>query len=63
MSRYPSEDVARFDQQFAETEWERNDRMARRRKLKAASPYGEMCQDPYLCAGKGYCPRDPTCGD
>lgn len=27
------------------------------------SPYGEWCRDPYACANKGYCPRDPTCGD
>lgn len=25
--------------------------------------YGEMCRDPKLCAGKGYCPRDPACND
>jgi len=30
---------------------------------KRSSPYGEMCRDPDACAGKGYCPRDPTCGD
>ncbi|SCB51764.1 hypothetical protein GA0061099_102142 [Bradyrhizobium yuanmingense] len=23
--------------------------------------YGEMCHDPKICAGKGYCPRDPSC--
>lgn len=27
------------------------------------APYGEWCRDPKLCAGKGYCPRDPNCGD
>lgn len=27
------------------------------------APYGEWCRSPELCAGKGYCPRDPTCGD
>lgn len=32
MNRYPSEDVARFDQQFAETEDERNARLRRKRK-------------------------------
>lgn len=21
------------------------------------------CSRPELCAGKGYCPRDPNCGD
>ena len=26
-------------------------------------PYGPMCRNPSLCAGKGWCPRDPTCGD
>ena len=25
--------------------------------------YGEMCRDPKICAGKGYCPRDPNCAD
>lgn len=35
--RYPSEDVARFDQQFAETEDERNDRLRRKRKAIAPS--------------------------
>ena len=25
--------------------------------------YGEWCRDPAACAGKGYCPHDPTCGD
>ena len=31
--------------------------------LRRHLPYGEMCRSPELCAGKGYCPRDPTCGD
>ena len=26
-------------------------------------PYGEWCRNPKACAGKGYCPLDPTCGD
>lgn len=26
-------------------------------------PYGRMCRDPSKCRGKGYCPKDPTCGD
>ena len=30
---------------------------------KKSSPYGDWCHDPLICAGKGYCPRDPTCGD
>ena len=63
MGRYPSEDVARFDQQFAETEQERNDRLRRRRELKKKAPYGEWCRNPEACTGKGYCPLDPTCGD
>jgi len=25
--------------------------------------YGEWCADPTLCAGRGYCPRDPNCAD
>ena len=35
----------------------------RRKARKLNAPYGEWCRDPDLCAGKGYCPRDPTCGD
>lgn len=62
MTRYPNEDIARFDQQFAEPESERNERQ-RKRRLRAKAPYGEWCRDPNLCAGKGYCPRDPNCGD
>lgn len=26
-------------------------------------PYGEWCRNRAACAGKGYCPLDPTCGD
>ena len=26
-------------------------------------PYAEWCRKPEACAGKGYCPLDPTCGD
>lgn len=33
------------------------------RALRANAPYGEMCRDPKICAGKGYCPRDPNCGE
>ena len=44
MSRYPNEDIARFDQQFAETESERNERQ-RRRRLRAKAPY-EAPRDP-----------------
>lgn len=32
MSRYPSNSVGRFDQQFAETEGERNERLSRKRQ-------------------------------
>lgn len=32
-------------------------------EIKHSPPYGEWCRDPKLCAGKGYCPRDPNCGD
>lgn len=34
-----------------------------RSAAKQSSPYGEWCRDPKLCAGKGYCPRDPNCGE
>ncbi|HWX30132.1 MAG TPA: hypothetical protein VNZ53_22180 [Steroidobacteraceae bacterium] len=33
------------------------------KKKKTGNPYGEWCRDPAACAGKGYCPLDPTCGD
>ena len=36
---------------------------SRKKRLRLFAPYGEMCRDPDLCWGKGYCPRDPTCGD
>lgn len=36
MSRYPNEETARFDQQFAETEMERNDRL-RQKRLRDAT--------------------------
>jgi len=52
-----------WDNQFAETEEERNARLALRRELRKTAPYREWCMDPELCAGKGYCPRDPNCGD
>ena len=26
-------------------------------------PYAEWCRKPEACAGKGYCPLDPSCGD
>ena len=32
-------------------------------KSRPKGVYGEWCRDPAICAGKGYCPRDPTCGD
>lgn len=43
MSRYPSEDVSRFDQQFAETEDERNERLSAKRKLRAAL-IAQLCE-------------------
>jgi hypothetical protein len=57
-----------WDNQFRETEDERNERLATARKRRAAEnkakgAYSQWCRDPSLCAGKGYCPRDPTCGD
>lgn len=33
------------------------------REAAAKGVYREWCRDPSLCADKGYCPRDPTCGD
>lgn len=29
---------------------------------KPSLPY-PWCRQPERCAGKGYCPRDPNCGD
>ena len=43
MSRYPSYDVARFDQQFAETESERN---ARLRTKQFAAEYERLAYPP-----------------
>ena len=37
MSRYPSYDVARFDQQFAETPYERQERQRKARERAQAS--------------------------
>lgn len=30
---------------------------------KEHRPYGSWCRDPVLCHGRGFCPRNPTCGD
>jgi hypothetical protein len=30
---------------------------------RKALPYNERCRSPWECVGKGYCPRDPNCGD
>ncbi len=30
---------------------------------KGEGAYPEMCRDPKICEGKGYCPRDPACND
>lgn len=38
-------------------------RDGRERAKAKRGVYSEWCHDPALCAGKGYCPRDPTCGD
>lgn len=51
-----------MNDQFAEDDDERNERL-RHKRLRKSAPYGEMCRNPDLCVGKGYCPRDPTCGD
>lgn len=57
MSRYPSEDVARFDQQFAETETERNERLKARRiaKIKAntADPHDHSIGMTEAAIGEG----------
>ena len=57
-------DRPNFLDQFVEIkdEEERNERL-RRNRLKLTAPYGEWCRDPDACVGKGYCPKDPTCGD
>jgi len=44
-------------------EIERQERIAAYRAARAHAPYGDWCRDPDACRGKGYCPRDPTCGD
>lgn len=48
---------------FAERQAERLRHAKALGQVKSEPPYGYMCRDPQLCAGKGYCPRDPTCGD
>jgi hypothetical protein len=61
MSRYPSESVERMDQQWAETEDERNARLADKRIARSLA--GKLCSDcppaefpdaPRRCAP---CPR------
>ena len=44
MNRYPSEDVARFDQQFAETEQERSERQ-RAKRLSVQRAIGACAHD------------------
>jgi len=39
------------------------DDMDKSREKFVATAYGEWCRKPAACAGKGYCPLDPTCGD
>ncbi len=43
MGRYPSDDVARFDQQFAETQSERNARLRAKRKGLASKDAMHKC--------------------
>lgn len=50
--------------------WERFERLTDARKRYRAltrhirdNAYGEWCAQPALCAGRGYCPRDPSCAD
>jgi len=47
------------------TRWPETVRLMREHaaKLREKAPYGPMCRDPELCRDKGFCPRDPTCGD
>ncbi len=45
MPRYPSEDVARFDQQFAETQEERNERHRARRAKQSAEILWRLIAD------------------
>lgn len=53
MSRYPSEGVARFDQRFAESEWERNARL----NAKRLSGIHETIADavPQVARGQVWC--------
>ncbi len=55
MSRYPSDEVERFDRQFAESEDERNERLSAnrareggKRAARAGHPRGS---NPYLSGG------------
>lgn len=65
MSRYPSEDVARFDQQFAEDEEEKRARWrATRQKCKLCGGSGHVCAEFGVsgiccpdCRGTGNAPR------
>jgi hypothetical protein len=58
-----------WDNQFAETEDERNERLKAKRYERgmqmqglAVAPY-PFCRTPDKCAGKGYCPNDPACNN
>lgn len=33
------------------------------RRERDDTAYPEMCREPDLCRGKGYCPRDPACNE
>lgn len=45
MSRYPNEDIARFDQQFTETPDERNERLRERRDRRTIDTLHKLIAD------------------
>ena len=49
MSRYPSEGVARFDQQFAESPQERNERLRYARDRRAIAALYALVADLSVC--------------
>lgn len=63
-SRYPSADVARFDQQFAETEYERSARWAKKRaQAKLLAGHGPTCSAGRRAAiARGIIEPPCTCG-
>lgn len=54
MSRYPDETTRRFDQQFAETPSERNERLRRKRVTKAAGDDGFRTINGKMIFWKGH---------